>query len=673
MTYAVGAHRRNLMIGRLPFAVVAMKLCFTVMVLLVNVTTNAHADFKPVQYHDGETLELDVRVQPDVVDLAEQAPDWEVEIRREAVVEVVNRTDSSGFCVRLAFGHPNAMYTRVSDSPVHFQGGNARGNASCSDEPLVQPVFHLAVEVPTRTRRYLGIGDSVPSVRILMNVPGDTGSNVALRDFQWALEARTLDGDWVLIGGLNLGSAYSESRWFHLGGSKQRYMLVLVGEEGVDSPVVASAGGQKRIKPRTTVTPVSGPVEIQYGVRDGVEAPEDALSINGKTWHLWQKVPLAEQATVSWDYPRYSPRSLQLCEDNSCEILIKELPVSKTPLQIKRADLPHSEKIYLIADWQSGSSDSFGDSGGTEVAITLSPQLAYDAYSKPLTSCLASFDSMENSTRFRLRQGYQELTEDSVPSGLAPDALVRIVFNRSRNGDECPVKGLSFEATSLSKLRGSDSANPLEVKIGTSENLFVGYLQLNAADYRDSLARWRETIGFFNRVYVQGRGSLSWMDGLMFGAGERGGLDLKIEPNSNFSSVLGDESTLLDVAKAMQSDKRVSSNFFLEQLISIKERIGDASVSLLYFDDFPGGCGTYVSDVAESGLNVKSALVVSAVANNTDASNSIRSIGSGIAYLCEVSENVHAYAFNWNERLLNLDWDSTLEVIMNDWFQVGVK
>jgi len=113
---------------------------------------------------------------------------------------------------------------------------------------------------------------------------------------------------------------------------------------------------------------------------------------------------------------------------------------------------------------------------------------------------------------------------------------------------------------------------------------------------------------------------------------------------------------------------RVSSDLFAEQLQSIKEEVGETPISLLYFDDYLSECGNYQSDLSSSGLNIKEAVVIAAIDGYTGKDDSIRSLGDGLAHVCEEPEvsNLVVYAFNWKEQLGNLAWDKTFSAIYDD-------
>lgn len=429
------------------------------------------------------------------------------------------------------------------------------------------------------------------------------------------------------------------------------------------------------------------PVTLRYGGHG--EPPDDVLLVDGVNWRSWDDPRiLVEPMEIQWDSSKAHPISIQLCRDTECDAsgVIATLDNSSNPFQLSLNQFVGAEKAYVIIDWgpalpsdQSADSKKIAtvssDVAATQTTfagITFAPFVKYGQYSRPLTACLGRLISKtQTGPMFSLKLGKQVMDSGGWPTDLGPDDMVKVVFDEARGGGECPVQGLESQQYVVSSLMQLAENGPVEIEIEVLESLFVGYFQLNGADYRSTLIRWREVIELLSRTYEHGRASGIWVDGLVFSAGEKGGVYPTIEPDSNFVSTLSDDASLLNIAQSLESTTRVSSDLFAEQLLSLKEIVGQTPVSLMYFDDFLSACGNYEQDLASSGLNIKEAIVVAAIDGYTGNDDSVRSLGGGLAHVCEDSNssNVTVYAFNWKEQLGNLAWGKTFNTIYDDLLQ----
>lgn len=621
----------------------------------------AKADFFFVQYNNGDPAQSAIAgsvvpINAEPVDL-----DWVLELAGNPKSEVVGASFSTGYCIRIHYGSNNAVFSlgNPNESPFRFEARQTASASNCSDESIEQLEFEIHIAIPERTRNYLGIeSNGVVDTRVSMQIPGKTRDLIKVRNIQWRLEAKSaITNQWTVIGGLNLLEGFSGSGWLKYQDSVVRYVLSLSGDVGELS--TNNNISQNR---------VTKPVEIQYGVKDGLEAPQGALTADGSVWGAWEKNKIHKTLIVGWNAEKFEPISMQLCADSDCANPLSSFSLSDNPFTIKRSDINSDEKVYFIVEWgDSGAALASERSDMPEVAFSIAPTVSFGNYQRPLTACVGHLQAGDVvSPGFKLRLGRQELIQAEMPTSIGDSEFVRIVFDKARDGTECPVAGLDAGTISLPELKSASSRENFNINVRANAGLFVGYAQLNGADYRSSLARWRETLTFYNSVYRHGRQSGEWMDGLVFGAGNRGGVNIELEPSSNFDTVLADESGLVESAKSLQTNTRVSSDFFAEQLAAIKEQVGDAEVNLVYFDDYPGGCGNYIADVQQSGLRTSRVLIISSIDSYT-GTDALRSLDGGLAHLCEENERIQVYAFNWRERLLNLDWDRTLKLILEDW------
>lgn len=300
--------------------------------------------------------------------------------------------------------------------------------------------------------------------------------------------------------------------------------------------------------------------------------------------------------------------------------------------------------------------------------IVIRPMIRFDRYMKSLKSCIAHLEGEDGrrSQDFTVAGSMQRLARASW-GGIDPYEPIEVVFESQVGGGRpCPVQGLRSEPTTISTLIKNAGANKSELYLQSEDAIFVGYLQLNADAYRRSLGRWRQFIEQINAIYSFGVASGQWIDGVVYGAALDRKPAKRIEPSSNFSSSLGGPNALLGAAELWQdSADTVKRATFDEQMQALKAEFGGAKLALYYFDDLPLAvdCESYQDAIAESELLVESAVIVAAVDGNPDLDG--KRLADGQVKSCQ-QDNLRVYAFNWRERMLNLDWDKVLDAINED-------
>ena len=301
--------------------------------------------------------------------------------------------------------------------------------------------------------------------------------------------------------------------------------------------------------------------------------------------------------------------------------------------------------------------------------LVFAPSASFGDYRRPLTSCLGRLvgDGWQGEP-FVQRAGRQVLDVTGLPVGVDETTRLRVSFDSSRDGGDCPVTGLSTPELTIAALRERAAGGEIEVDVPVDAPLFVGYLQLNAAPYRTSLARWENAFEFYDRVYREGREAGRWADGVLFGAGERGGLVPSVEPASNFVTALADASGLRAIARAERDDARVAWRFFDEQLAALGELFGEQPVSLLYYDDLAADCEGYADAVAYGDLPGARIAVLAGIRGYMAADGATRSLPGNLAHVCAESDEpgLVVYAFNWEERADNEDFKLMLDTVFED-------
>ena len=425
----------------------------------------------------------------------------------------------------------------------------------------------------------------------------------------------------------------------------------------------------------------SGPLAIRYtSLPTGTDGP---LQIDGRSWAEGEQRPTdGAPVTVTWTGATGTPSRAVLCSDEACEASRRfaELPVTGSAITFDPNDvvLANGNVVTVGIDWSTGESEPAGTSPGGSAALAaasgharddlvFAPSVSFGDYRRPLTSCLGRLigDGWE-SEPFALRLGRQVLDVAGLPDGVDERTPLRVSFDRSRDGGDCPVRGLSTSELTVAALRERSSGGEVEMDVPVDAPLFVGYLQLNAAPYRASLARWKNALEFYDRVYREGRESGRWADGVLFGAGERGGLAPSVEPESNFVTALADASGLRAVARAERDDARVARRFFDEQLAALGELFGEQPVSLMYYDDLASDCDGYADAVAYGDLPAARIAVLAGIRGYTAADGATRSLPGELAHVCSESERLVVYAFNWEERADNEDFKLMLDTVLED-------
>lgn len=429
--------------------------------------------------------------------------------------------------------------------------------------------------------------------------------------------------------------------------------------------------------------------QIEYlATADEGQNIRGALYKNGEGWQL-DSAPsaLTEPILVQWESNRLSPQKILLCDTANCDGQSLEIPTSENQFEITPDSLP-SRLLFLVIDWRK--SDSRTDNvvkessvvsepnaisktaeaaSGTAGTLVFSPTVAFGEQKQPLTVCLGQMVLPDGSVSpvFSLRNGRQEMTDATSVLNLPDDEWVHVSYGAARGGGKCPVEGLRSEDLRVGDIRQSMLAGDIAQQLTIDKPLFTGYLHLNGAEYKQSLARWREFLQFFDRLYSYGRGSSWWVDGVVFGASaERDNVSTLIRPSGNFVTSLGDDDRFVAVAEGAIQNRRARGEFFEAQLNTLAQKIGDSSIGLVYFDDLSSGCGDYINTVERSGLTVVSGVIITARTENLTGSKSIRTIGGGVADVCEESDAITVYAIDANERTGNRDWDKALTAILED-------
>ena len=301
--------------------------------------------------------------------------------------------------------------------------------------------------------------------------------------------------------------------------------------------------------------------------------------------------------------------------------------------------------------------------------LVFAPSVSFGDYRRPLTSCLGRLvgDGWQSES-FALRSGRQVLDVTGLPDDVDETTPLRISFDRSRDGGGCPVEGMSTSELTIAALRERAAGGEIEVDVPVDVPLFVGYLQLNAAPYRTSLARWENALEFYDRVYREGRAAGRWADGVLFGADERGGVVPSVEPASNFAPALADASGLRAVARSERDDARVARRFFDEQLAELGELFGDRPVSLLYYDDLASDCEGYAEALGYGDLPDARIIVLAGIRGYTAADGPMRSLFRNLAHVCSESGDgrLVVYAFNWEQRADEADFGLMLDAVFED-------
>jgi len=327
-----------------------------------------------------------------------------------------------------------------------------------------------------------------------------------------------------------------------------------------------------------------------------------------------------------------------------------------------------------LSPTESAPGEDPGDAGTASAAIApaerdelvFAPEVTYGGYSRPLTSCLGRLVGEGFvSEPFTLRLG-QQVIDVGTLEAIAAEQPVRVRFDRARDGGDCPVEGLETPELTLEELRSRVADGRIALEVAVAEPVFVGYLQLNAALYDSSLARWKNAIEFFDRVYRDGRAGGRWADGVLFGAGERGGIVPSVEPEANFVTRLGDDGRLRAVARTQKDNRRAASLFFDEQLEALAELFGEQPLELLYYDDLAPDCAGYEADVARSTLRTTRVVVVAGIDGYTANDGPLRSLPGNMAHVCVESDALVVYAFNWRERAANEDFQPMLATVFED-------
>jgi len=188
-----------------------------------------------------------------------------------------------------------------------------------------------------------------------------------------------------------------------------------------------------------------------------------------------------------------------------------------------------------------------------------------------------------------------------------------IEFDKTKAGKPCPVVDLGNLSLQQVVKDASNSDEPVPAKFETEQNLFVGYLP------RSNFAKTLDT-----------------------GAG--------IE-------VIASE--LLDrigsVSHTSQSDA---------QLNAIRQEVGAANTTVLYFDDNSFGCEDYPHNLQESKLNQSKAIIVAAKEDYPPGNG--RRLSSGFVEVCEENELLRVYIFDSREVYLSRAWRKVLDSVFED-------
>lgn len=320
------------------------------------------------------------------------------------------------------------------------------------------------------------------------------------------------------------------------------------------------------------------------------------------------------------------------------------------------------------------------EASGSSV-LSLSPTLYFGDYGRSLTGCVAELKNADGSpvSSSSLKRGVH-VFDDLPIEALNNSESWSMAFTKTRKGQKCPA-GITEDVLLSSVLSATDNEeNAKPVKLTSAETLFVGYLHLSKADYRESFLRWSETLEFFNRVYEEGRNRYeTWIDGVVFGPGEeRETVDAIVEPKSNFVKTLdggdGLENITEDLFDRAQSVSKIAP-FRFDQYFALEERLGSAKIHLLYFDDAAtaGTCDEYAAELEGSGL-VYDRVVVIAAADDYGGTNFPRDkksekLSGNLVDVCGVGEEFRVYWFDSNEVHAGKVWDNALSTIAENYFE----
>jgi len=437
------------------------------------------------------------------------------------------------------------------------------------------------------------------------------------------------------------------------------------------------------------------PLSVFYSAVGDV--PPDALRVNGRPWRDEVEAEFAGTLDATWDPVVAQAIRATLCADRDCARPIARLPIGRSSFALSREELLAAGEVTFQVEWgapgaapvppepddvatpavrlASAAAPSgrepdgprAGEAPGAGEALVLEPSVVFGRYRKPLISCLARIVSDDFASEpFSLRLGRQTFDLATLPDTLGEDSVIDLVFDRFRGGGDCPVAGLRATPTTLERLRADAATGPVAIDLATDEPLFAGYLQLNAAPFASSLARWKNALEFFDRFHGTGRSAGRWADGVVYGAGERGDIVPVVAPEDNFVASLSDAGALRSVARTRLDETRVARLFFASQLDELAAELGDAPLELLVYDDLATDCESYPSDLAAASLDVRHAVVLAGIDGYTARDGPRRSLSGGIAHVCVESPTLRVYAFNWRERAANEDFELMLETILED-------
>ena len=551
--------------------------------------------------------------------------------------------DEAGVAVRLGRG-PDGRFSTASSAP------DGEPLACEAGAELLFPIHVAGAAFARRPGRFL-----------INAPPGRGGTTFALADARVALRSGS-----VALASNTAGAAAPDGGWFV--DAAGRAALLLRGD------AVGSATGLRHV-----VLPAGAGARVLV---DGVPWPDDTRI----------DVP-SGPLTLGWD-ALTPPSRVLLCSDERCEQPFASLAVAASGVAVDpRAIVTDTARptVTLGVDWRadgdapdasrpaiaaplavSGAASGAvasaappaGAAGGE---LVFAPRVSWGGYSRPLTSCLGRLvGASAGSEPFALRRGLQVLDVATLPPALAGDAPVRVSFDRGRDGADCAVPGLQSAVSTLDELRARAAGGEIALDVPLASPLFVGYMQLNNRLYASSLARWKNTLEFFERLYVQGHERGRWTDGVLFGAGERSGVVPRLEPAANFVASLGDSTLMREIARAQRDNRRVASQFFGDQVGALGELFGPQPIDLVYYDDLAPDCEGYADELAASPLASRRVVVVAGIDGYTANDGALRSLPGRLAHVCVESEGLLVYAFNWRERADNEDFMQMLTTVLED-------
>lgn len=413
----------------------------------------------------------------------------------------------------------------------------------------------------------------------------------------------------------------------------------------------------------------------------------EEVRLDGVPWADGERRDVPDSTlALDWDAAVRTPSRVLLCRDERCEQPFAVLAAADTGIDIDpRAIVPDIGRptVTIGVDWSedgaaagtlaprasaAGPSDATAGADATSGAdLVFAPSVSWGGYSRALTSCLGHLVAGDwRSEPFSLRRGLQVLDAADLPASIANDARVHVSFASGRDGEDCAVAGLRTAELTLGELRARGAGGEIALDVPLGESLFVGYLQLNNRVYASSLARWKNALEFFDRLYVQGHERGRWADGVLFGAGERSGVVPRLEPAANFVSTLGDSTLMREIARTQRDNRRVASQFFGDQLEALAELFGDQPVELVYYDDLAADCRVYAEDLARAPLRTTRVVVVAGIDGYTANDGALRSLPGRLAHVCVEDDELVVYAFNWRERADNEDFLPMLTTVLED-------